>query len=37
LRRQELVKAVERLPEASSHAPQLALDALRALLNTIKT
>ena len=33
----ELVQAVESLPEASSHAPQLALDALRALLKAIKT
>jgi len=37
LRRQELLRAVESLPEASSHAPQLALDALRALLKMIKT
>ena len=37
LRRQELLRAVESLPEASSHAPQLALDALGALLKMIKT
>jgi nitrogen fixation protein NifU and related proteins len=37
LRRQELVRAVEGLPEASSHAPQLALDALGVLLSKIQT
>jgi len=37
LRRQELVRAVEGLPEASSHASQLALDALGVLLKKIKT
>ncbi len=37
LRRQELVHAVEGLPEASSHASQLALDALAVLLEKIKT
>ena len=35
--RQELLAAVESLPEASSHAPQLAMDALAALLKMIKT
>jgi len=35
--RQELLRAVESLPAASSHAPQLALDALGALLKMIKT
>jgi len=35
--RQELLRAVETLPEASTHAPQLALDALGALLKKIKT
>jgi nitrogen fixation protein NifU and related proteins len=37
LRRQELLEAVERLPEASSHASQLAMDALAALLKMIQT
>lgn len=36
LRRQELVRAVEGLPEASSHASQLALDALGGLLKKIQ-
>ena len=35
--RHDLLRAVESLPEASTHAPQLALDALGALLNKIKT
>lgn len=35
-KRQELLQAVESLPEASSHASQLAIDALAALLKMIK-
>ena len=37
LRRQELLEAVEGLPEASSHASHLAMEALAALLKMIKT
>jgi nitrogen fixation NifU-like protein len=36
LRREELVQAVGGLPEASSHASHLAMDALEALLKQIK-
>ena len=37
LRRQELLEAVEGLPEASSHASHLAMEALGALLKMTKT
>jgi nitrogen fixation protein NifU and related proteins len=37
LRREELVEAIGGLPEASSHASHLAIDALRALLMQIKS
>jgi nitrogen fixation NifU-like protein len=36
LRREELVQAIGGLPEASSHASHLAMDALGALLKQIK-
>ena len=36
LRREELVEAVGGLPEASTHASHLAMDALEALLKQIK-
>ena len=37
LRREEIVAAVGGLPQASTHAAQLALDALSAALSQIKT
>jgi nitrogen fixation NifU-like protein len=37
LRREELVQAIGGLPEASSHASHLAMDALGALLKQIKS
>ena len=37
LRREELVEAVGGLPEASAHASHLAMDALAAALNQIKS
>jgi nitrogen fixation NifU-like protein len=37
LRREELVQAVGGLPEASTHASHLALDALAAVLKQLKT
>jgi nitrogen fixation NifU-like protein len=37
LRREELVRAVGGLPEASAHASHLAMDALAAALNQIKS
>ena len=37
LRREEIVAAVGGLPQASTHAAQLALDALSAALSKIKT
>ena len=37
LRREEIVAAVGGLPQASTHAAQLAIDALSAALNQIKT
>ena len=37
LRREELVQAVGGLPEASTHASHLAMDALAAALNQIKS
>jgi nitrogen fixation NifU-like protein len=37
LRREELVLAVGGLPEASAHASHLAMDALAAVLNQIKS
>ena len=37
LRREELVHAIGGLPDASSHASHLAMDALRALLKQIKS
>jgi len=37
LRREEIVKAVGGLPEASSHASHLAMDALAAVLKQLKT
>jgi nitrogen fixation NifU-like protein len=37
LRREELVQAVGGLPEASTHASHLAMDALEAALNQIKS
>jgi nitrogen fixation NifU-like protein len=36
LRREDLIGAVGGLPQASAHAPQLALDALSAALNQIQ-
>jgi nitrogen fixation NifU-like protein len=36
LRREELVRAIGGLPEASTHASHLALDALRATLRQLK-
>lgn len=36
LTREELITAVGAVPEASAHAIQLAMDTLRALLNTVK-
>ena len=36
LRREELVRAIGRLPEASTHASHLAMDALTAALKQIK-
>jgi len=37
LRREDLIAAVGGLPQASAHAPQLALDALSAALNQIES
>jgi nitrogen fixation NifU-like protein len=37
LRREELVQAIGGLPEASTHASHLAMDALAAALNQIKS
>jgi nitrogen fixation NifU-like protein len=37
LRREELVQAIGGLPEASSHAGHLAMDALQSLLTQIKS
>ena len=37
LRREELVKAIGGLPEASAHASHLAMDALAAVLQQIKS
>jgi NifU-like protein involved in Fe-S cluster formation len=37
LRRDEIVRAVDGLPEASSHAAQLAFDALHALLQQLNS
>ena len=37
LRREEIVKAVGGLPEASTHASHLAMDTLKALLKQLKT
>jgi nitrogen fixation NifU-like protein len=37
LRREELVQAVGGLPEASAHASHLAMDALAAVLDQLKT
>jgi hypothetical protein len=37
LRREELVHAIGGLPDASSHASHLAIDALQSLLTQIKS